>query len=257
MFNNSTETIRHGSYIFYYVYDFLPQNLVDSLVKCVEVDTNTGVNDEGWEIEYMKEYPSLEMVSEDWRKWSTVLGVTDDLPLDFLKKQDFWDLYHTKLEFYLKKYLEESDQLNLNLEWASTWFLRSKNHSQQELDRFHMPYNESKTIYVDKQNHTHLRTHVVGCVYYLKSPSPDYGTAIELDGKKFISPGRENSILFFDPRIPHSRTLPSPEIGKYPRHTVITDYRIHEPMHVLNNMITKMRERGVTRRWEKLAKKNS
>lgn len=251
MYNNQTKTVKVGGYTFFYVYDFMPPDIVESMVKCVEVDTNNGDHDNAWEIKRSKKY--IEGMSYDaWREWSKMLGVTEDLPMDFLQKQNFWLYYYNKLEYYVNQYIKEGGLEFPGLEWASTWFIRAKDIKQEGFLKFHRPYDESGKIYVDKQHHTHVKTHVIGCVYYLKSPSPDYGTAMEFDGHKFISPGLENSLLIFDPRLPHSRTLPPAELSNYPRHAVITDFKVEERLGNLTSILTEVREAGVVRRWKKL-----
>jgi len=252
MFNNETKTVRVGNYTFYYVYDFLPPDVVESIVKCVEVDTNQGKHDQAWEVKRAKELLERKMSQEQWRSWSNILGVTDDLSVDFLQKQHFWRFYYVKLQYYVQQYLNIAGLNYPDLEWASTWFLRSKNNTLEELAKFHKPYDDTGKIFVDMHHHTHVKSHVIGCVYYLKSPSELYGTAIEFDEHKFISPGKENSLLIFDPRVPHSRTVPSPEFSDYPRHAVITDFKIQEKLGRLTDIITQMRERSIIRRYEKL-----
>lgn len=252
MFNNETKVVELDGYTFFYVYDFLPPDVMEDLVRCVEVDTNAEQYDQAWEVRKAKEIFKNEMTAEEWRRWSHVLGVTDDLTKPYLEEKGFWNAYHVRLQYYLQEYLKVAGLSYPTIEWASTWFLRSKNITYTDLEKFHKPYDESGKIYVDKQHHTHLKTHVVGCVYYLKSPSETYGTAVEFNGHKFISPGKENSILFFDPRLPHSRTVPSPELSAYPRHAVITDFKVEEQLGNIQTLITSLRERSVMRRWEKL-----
>jgi len=255
MFTNETKAVKVGNYTFYYVYDFLPPDVVENLVRCVEVDTNQGKHDfedPTRQVEHAKK--AIEKINQDqWREWNNVLGPTDQLAAEFLQKQYFWGFYYTKLQYYVQQYLATTGLQYPDLEWASTWFLRSKNSTAQELAKFHKPYDDTGKVFVDKQHHTHLKTHVVGCVYYLKSPSELYGTAVEFDGYKFISPGKENSLLIFDPRVPHSRTVPSPEFSDYPRHAVVTDFRIKEKFGRLSDKITEMRERSATKRWNKLS----
>lgn len=251
MFANETKTVKVGNYTFFYVYDFLSPDIVDALVKCVEIDTNQGYHDGAWEVKRASEFIQQEITQDQWRSWSNTLGVTENLSIDFLQKQHFWCFYYVKLQYYVQEYLKAAGLSYPDLEWSSTWFLRSKNNTAEELAKFHKPYDDTGKIYVDKQHHTHEKTHVVGCVYYLKSPSDCYGTAIEFDDNKFISPGRENSLLIFDPRLPHSRTVPAPGFSDYPRHAVITDFQIKENLGRLTGMITQMRERGVIRRWKK------
>jgi hypothetical protein len=253
MFANETKTVKIGGHTFFYVYDFLPPDVVENLVKCVEVDTNQGKHDQAWEVKRAKELLEKKMNHDQWRSWSSTLGPTDDLTMDFLQEQHFWSFYYVKLQYYVQQYLNAAELQYPDLEWASTWFLRSKNNTAQELAKFHKPYDDTGKIFIDKQHHTHIKTHVVGCVYYLKSPSEHYGTAIEFDNHKFISPGKENSLLIFDPRVPHSRTVPSPELSEYPRHAVVTDFKVKEKFGRLTDIITKMRERSAMRRWNKLS----
>lgn len=251
MYDCKTKAVEIGGYTFYYVYDFMPPDIVETMVKCVEVDTNTADFDNAWEIKKAKKY--IEGISyEAWREASRTLGVTEDLSMEFLQKQNFWLYYYNKLEYYVKEYIKEGGFNYPGLEWASSWFLRAKDVKQEDLLKFHKPYDDSGKIYVDKQHHTHVKTHVIGCIYYLKSPSPDYGTAIEFDDHKFISPGLENSLLIFDPRLPHSRTLPPAELSNYPRHSVITDFKVEEHLGNLTTALTNIREKGVIRRWKKL-----
>lgn len=248
---SNTKITRVGEACFYHVYDFLSSDLVNSLLKCVEV--NHGDYEDGWEIRNIKQDVKEAISQEDWSRWGKTLGHTEDLPYDFLKKQDFWNSYFTKMHHYLTEYLKIANLSYPDIKALTTWFVRAYGYTQMDIDRFHKPYGNTGELYVDKQHHTHPANHVVGCVYYLKTPSDAYGTLIKVDDQEFILPGKENSILFFDPRIPHSSVRPSPAIGqKYPRHTVITDFGIDKPFSQMNTLISKIREQGATKRWNKL-----
>lgn len=248
---SNTKITRVGEACFYHVYNFLSPDLVNSLLKCVE--TNHGDHEDGWEIRNIKQDVREAISQEDWIRWGKTLGHTEDLPYDFLKKQDFWNSYFTKMHYYLAEYLKIANLDYPNIKALTTWFVRAYGYTQVDIDRFHKPYGNSGELYVDKQHHTHPANHVVGCVYYLKTPSEAYGTLIRINDQEFILPGKENSILFFDPRIPHSSVRPSPEIGqKYPRHTVITDFGIDKPFSQVDTLISKIREQGATKRWNKL-----
>ena len=248
---SNAKITRVGEACFYHVHDFLPADLVDSLLKCVE--TNHGEYEDGWETRNIKQDTKEAISPEDWARWDKALGHTEDLPYEFLRKQDFWNSYFTKMHHHLAEYLKITNLDYPGIKALTTWFVRAHGHTQKDIDRFHKPYGDSGELYVDKQHHTHPSNHVIGCVYYLKTPSEAYGTLIQLDGQEFILPGKENSILFFDPRIPHSSVRPCPAIGqKYPRHTVITDFGIDKPFSQINALIGRIREQGTTKRWNKL-----
>jgi hypothetical protein len=79
---------------------------------------------------------------------------------------------------------------------------------------------KSKSTYCLHQHKTEIST-----VYYIKNLHKEFGTYFNFDGKEFIIPGEENSLVIFNGKLPHSTTMPPESIcRKNPRYTLVTDY---------------------------------
>ena len=72
--------------------------------------------------------------------------------------------------------------------------------------------------------HSH-KNNPIGVVYYLKNPSPKYGTIVQLtENKIFNNDGEENSLMVFNPELYHTALYPPlEEVQKYPRMTIVCD----------------------------------
>lgn len=208
MFCDMTKKIevkKHENHFFYKAYDVVPEEILPDLYT-------SAVN---W-LEKTRKNITEEVYPPEAS--GQLLGfaefVTDPL----------WSKYYKELRRHIAKYCQVAGIDLRTIRIHSSWITRVADiefpgqHTKEQLRsrlRQHSTFGNM---------HSHT-DNPIGVVYYLKNPSPKYGTIVQLSDKKvFNNNGEENSLMIFNPELYHTALYPPlEEVEKYPRITIVCD----------------------------------
>ena len=151
---------------------------------------------------------------------------------DEFKNDPIWRKYYNTLDLIVKEYSKLIDIPMDYLSRHASWITRVKDldfpHKMEVdlVDRIRRHSTEGNM-------HAHLDCDPITSVFYLKNPDKKYGTLIKkAGGQNILNIGEENSIIIFDGRLFHSAVYPPMAITKkYPRYTIVADYKFRDSMH--------------------------
>jgi hypothetical protein len=136
-----------------------------------------------------------------------------------IKNKKCWYNFFKMVKTHLYNYSEIVNQPSIkSLKVASYWAKRMYKGITDE------QYEEQMYInYGNVHSHNDLD---LGIIYYLQNPSRIYGTLIEHQGREFIVPGDENSMIIHHSDMNHAAVLPPPILTKDdPRCTIVVDFK--------------------------------
>jgi hypothetical protein len=147
------------------------------------------------------------------------LEATNCLSTRKIKNKKCWYNFFNMVKVHLHNYAELTNNPSLkSLKVASYWAKRMYKDVTEE-----QYYEQMYINYGNLHAHSNLD---LGLIYYLQNPSRIYGTLIENNGREFIVPGDENSLVIHHSDMNHAAVLPPPLLTKdSPRCTIIVDFK--------------------------------
>ena len=135
-----------------------------------------------------------------------------------------WSQYYREIKRHIAKYCQVSGIDLASICIHSSWITRVADiefpgeHTKEQLRSRLRQHNTFGNMHSHTDN-------PIGVVYYLKNPSPKYGTIVQLTKEKiFNNDGEENSLMIFNPKLYHTALYPSlEEVQKHPRITIVCD----------------------------------
>ncbi len=205
MMSKKIQVKKYGDNYFYKVFEAIPKEILDDLYESSNELLNTTRKNFKEEV-----YPPE--------------ATSNILPI--VAKTDIWSIFYSEIKKHIAKYCQiVFPDLNNNeyLEIHSSWITRIANneipgHTKEELHRRLDQHNTFSNMHSHKDNE-------IGIVFYLKNPSPKYGTIVKLeDNKLFQNDGEENSLLIFNPKLYHTGLYPNTaNLDEGPRITIVLD----------------------------------
>lgn len=196
---------RHEDSYFYKALDVMPEEILpdlhDSAVKWLET-TRKPITKEV----YPPEASAQLLAFTDF--------VTDPL----------WIKFYKEIRTHIAKYCQVTGMDLSTIRVHSSWITRVADiefpgkHTKAQLRK----RLSQHSTFGNMHSHT---DNPIGVVYYLKNPSPKYGTIVQLtENKIFNNDGEENSLMVFNPQLYHTALYPTlEEVKKYPRMTIVCD----------------------------------
>ena len=135
-----------------------------------------------------------------------------------------WSQYYREVKRHIAKYCQVAGIDLASICIHSSWITRVADiefpgkHTKEQLRSRLRQHNTFGNMHSHTDN-------PIGVVYYLKNPSPKYGTIVQLTKEKiFNNDGEENSLMIFNPKLYHTALYPSlEEVQKHPRITIVCD----------------------------------